>query len=61
MNTAINFTGNWDEKKASLKQKFQILTEKDLKIVDGDYDAMSRRLQLILGTSNEEMRKLIES
>jgi len=61
MNTPINFTGNWDEKKEVLKKKFQILTDKDLKIIDGDYDAMSRRLQLILGTSNDEMRRLIES
>jgi hypothetical protein len=55
----IEFTGNWDERKAVLKQKFQILTDKDLRVYDGKYDEMSRRLQLILGKTNEEMYKLI--
>jgi hypothetical protein len=55
----IEYSGNWDERKEVLKQKFQILTDKDLRVIDGKYDEMSRRLQLILGTTNEEMYKLI--
>lgn len=58
----INLTelnGNWTETKGKLKQKFAMLTDNDLLLVEGKQDEMLGRLQAKLGKTKEEIHKLI--
>ena len=61
MTNANEIKGNWNEQKGKLKQKFAILTDNDLLFEEGQIDEMLGRLQIILGKSKEELRKMIES
>jgi len=51
--------GNWNEKKGKLKQKFAILTDNDLKFAEGKKEEMFGRLQIKLGKTKEEFKKII--
>jgi uncharacterized protein YjbJ (UPF0337 family) len=51
--------GNWNELKGKLKQKFAILTDNDLMLVEGKTDELLGRLQVKLGKSKEEVENLI--
>jgi len=51
--------GNWSETKRKLKQKFAMLTDSDLLLVEGKQDEMFSRLQIKLGRTKEEITKLI--
>ncbi len=53
--------GNWNETKGKLKQKFAILTDNDLLLVDGKKEELLGRLQLKLGKTKEELQKIIAS
>ena len=53
--------GNWNEQKGKLKMKFAMLTDDDLMFADGKKDEMLGKLQIKLGKSKEELRKIIES
>ena len=57
--TTLEYKGNWDEIKVKLKQKFGILTERDMRLVDGKDNELLSRLEMILGTSKDELRKII--
>lgn len=59
MKNSTEFNGNWNEIKGKLKQKFAILTEDDLMMVDGKKDELLGRLQVKLGKTKEEIRLLI--
>jgi len=57
-----NFTeikGGWKEIKGKLKQKFAMLTDDDLLLVEGKQDDLLGRLQVKLGRTKEEVRKII--
>jgi uncharacterized protein YjbJ (UPF0337 family) len=54
---AIN--GNWNETKGILKQKFAVLTDNDLLLIEGKQDEMIGRIQIKLGKTREEVQKLI--
>ena len=58
MNTA-GLTGNWNEQKGKLKQKFAALTDNDLLFAEGKKDEMLGKLQITLGKTKEELRKII--
>ncbi len=58
MNTT-EVKGNWNEQKGKLKQKFAILTDNDLMFAQGKKDEMLGRLQIKLGKTKEELRKII--
>jgi len=60
MNTT-EMHGNWNETKGKLKQKFAILTDNDLILLDGKKDELLGRLQVKLGKTKEELRKIIAS
>lgn len=49
----------WKEAKGKLKQKFALLTDNDLLVIDGKKDEMLGRLQLRLGKSKEEIHQII--
>jgi uncharacterized protein YjbJ (UPF0337 family) len=58
MNTA-EITGNWNEQKGKLKQKFAALTDNDLMFEKGKKDEMLGKLQIALGKTKEELLKII--
>ena len=55
----IELSGNWDEQKSKLKQKFAALTESDLLFVKGKKEEMLEKLQKKLGKTKEELFKII--
>jgi uncharacterized protein YjbJ (UPF0337 family) len=58
MNTT-ELTGNWNQTKGKLKQRFAILTDSDLLLVEGKQDELIGRLQSKLGKTKEEIQKII--
>ena len=59
MNTT-EIKGNWNEQKGKLKQKFAILTDDDLMLIDGKKEEMLGKIQIKLGKTKEELKKIIE-
>jgi uncharacterized protein YjbJ (UPF0337 family) len=58
MNTT-GLKGNWEEQKGKLKQKFAILTDNDVLLLEGKKEEMLGRLQAKLGKTKEELQKII--
>ena len=58
MNQA-EFTGDWNIIKGKLMQKFALLTNNDLLLVEGKYVELLGRLQIKLGKTKEEVQKII--
>ncbi len=59
MTNLTELKGNWNETKGKLKQKFALLTDSDLLLVEGKQDEMLGRLQIKLGKTKEEIHKVI--
>ena len=59
MNNLIELKGNWNETKGKLKQKFAMLTDDDLLFVKGKQDELLGRLQVKLGKTKEDIRRII--
>ena len=59
--TELKVKGNWNEQKGKLKQKFATLTDKDLMFEEGKKDEMLGKLQIKLGKSKEELKKIMEA
>lgn len=59
MKNMTEFKGNWNEIKGKLKQKYSMLTDNDLLLVDGKKDELIGRLQIKLGKTKAEIHKLI--
>ena len=59
MKNTTELMGNWIETKGKLKQKFAMLTDNDLLLVQGKQEELIGRLQVKLGKSKEEIHKLI--
>lgn len=58
----INLTelkGNWNETKGKLKQKFAMLTDNDLLLIEGKHEELIGRLKIKLGKTKEEMQKVL--
>ena len=53
--------GNWNETKGKLKQRFAILTDNDLLLIEGKHDELVGRLQFKLGKTKEEIHRVIAS
>ncbi len=60
MNTT-ELKGNWEKQKGKLKQKYAMLTDDDLLFEEGKEDEMYGRLQIKLGKSKEELKKIISN
>lgn len=58
MNTAT-IIENWNERKINLIQKFEFLTENDLKFENGKKEEMLSKLQIKLGKTKEELLRII--
>lgn len=50
---------NWDETKRKLKEKFALLTDNDWLKPDSKQDELLKRLEIKLGKTREDLRKLI--
>ncbi|MFY8036094.1 MAG: CsbD family protein [Cyclobacteriaceae bacterium] len=61
MKNTTEATGNWNEIKGKLKQKFAILTDDDLLLVEGKKDEMLGRIQVKIGKTKAEFQKIISS
>ena len=61
MANTTELKGNWNETKGKLKQKFAMLTDNDLLLLEGKQDEMLGRLQIKLGKTKEEIHKLISA
>jgi uncharacterized protein YjbJ (UPF0337 family) len=59
MKNRTEIEGSWNETKGKLKQKFAMLTDNDVLLVEGKRDEMLGRLQSKLGKTKEEMNKII--
>lgn len=59
MKNLTELTGNWNETKGILKQKFAVLTDNDLMLIEGKQEEMLGRIQIKLGKTKEEVQKLI--
>jgi uncharacterized protein YjbJ (UPF0337 family) len=59
MKNTTEINGDWNQIKGKLKQKFAILTDDDLLMVEGKKDELLGRLQAKLGKSKEEIQKII--
>ena len=59
MENLTELKGNWNETKGKLKRKFAILTENDLLLVEGKTDELLGRLQIKLGKTKEDIRRII--
>jgi len=59
MTNTTELKGDWNEIKGKLKQKFAMLTDNDLLLLEGKHDEMLGRLQVKLGQTKEEIQKLI--
>ena len=55
----IEIRGNWNETKGKLKQKFAVLTDNDLLLLEGKKEELQGRLQIKLGKTKEELQKII--
>ena len=51
--------GSWNEQKGRLKQKFAWLTDSDLLFESGKKEEMLARLQIKLGKTREDLKKII--
>jgi uncharacterized protein YjbJ (UPF0337 family) len=58
MNT-LSMKGSWKEVAGKLKQRFANLTDDDLLFIEGKEEELLGRLQQKLGTTKEELRKVI--
>jgi uncharacterized protein YjbJ (UPF0337 family) len=56
---STEFTGNWNETKVKLKQKFALLIENDLLFLAGRKEEMMTRIQLKLGKTRAELEAII--
>jgi uncharacterized protein YjbJ (UPF0337 family) len=59
MKNITELEGSWKEIKGKLKQKFAMLTDNDLLLLEGKQDEMMGRLQTKLGKTKEELHKII--
>jgi len=59
MKNLTELKGHWHETSGKLKQKFAMLTDNDLLLVEGKQEEMLGRLQTKLGKTKEEIQKII--
>lgn len=57
----IEFQGNWSEVKNRLKEKYAILTDKDLAYEKGEEEKLLNTLQEKLGKDKEEVKDILRS
>ena len=61
MTNIIELRGNWLEQRRKLKENFAALTDEDLLFEQGKKEEMLEKVQVKLGKTKEELRKIIEA
>ena len=61
MTNIIELRGNWLEQRRKLKEKFAVLTDEDMLFEQGKKEEMLEKVQVKLGKTKEELRKIIEA
>ena len=59
--STTELTGDWNEQKGKLKQKFAYLTDNDLLFIEGKKEEMLGKIQIKLGKTKEELLSIIAS
>jgi len=59
METDVEMKETWKAAKRRLKQKFSELVDDDILLFEIKHDALLKKLQVALGKTREEVRKLI--
>jgi len=59
--TELKLKGNWNELKGKAKQRWDNLTDDDLKYEEGKEDELYGRIQKRTGQTKEEVKKWIDS
>lgn len=59
--SANGIHNNWEVQKGKLKQKYALLTDDDLMLVEGKKEEMLGKIQVKLGKTKEELQKIIAS
>lgn len=59
MSDTKSLKGSWNETKGKLKQKYAMLTDDDLLLIEGKQDELIGRLQVKLNKTKKEIYKLI--
>ena len=59
MEISDGLEAKWNEVKGKLKQKYALLTDDDVLLVEGKKDELLGRLQTKLGKTKEEIQKII--
>lgn len=57
----LQLKGTWNEVKGKLKQKYALLTDNDLALLEGKEEELYGRLQKRLGMTKAEIKKEINS
>lgn len=58
---ASEILGSWAERKEKLRQKFAYLTDNDLIFEEDKTEEMIEKLQIKLGKTKEELRRIIST
>jgi uncharacterized protein YjbJ (UPF0337 family) len=59
--TNLKITGNWNEIKGKIKQKYANLTDDDLLYVEGKEDELYGRLEKKTGRTKEQIKNWIDT
>lgn len=59
MKNMTEIQGHWNEIKGKLKQKYALLSDDDLLLIEGKQDELIGRLGIKLGKTKDEIRKII--
>ena len=59
MENVTELRANWNETKGKLKQKFAMLTDNDLLLLEGKQEELIGRLRIKLGKTKEEIQSII--
>ena len=59
MENLTEFQGNWNRIKGKLKQKYASLSDDDLLFLEGKQEELIGRLQVKLGKTRDEIRRII--
>jgi uncharacterized protein YjbJ (UPF0337 family) len=59
MENMTEFKGHWNEIKGKLKQKYALLSDDDVLLIEGKQDELIGRLGIKLGKTKDEIRKII--
>jgi len=61
MDNNTELLGSWSERKKKLRQKFAFLTDNDLIFEQDKTEEMIAKLQIKLGKTKEELRRIIST